>query len=112
MGRRGTTADRAWPEKKPAQQLRQSSPQQANHEVVPISLDASAVADAIRSQLKPSDCRACPPQTRSSNDERLILFLTVGIGVLALTSILCALISVLITSHSARTIAKLHLLLQ
>jgi hypothetical protein len=101
--KRTTTSDRAWPEKPAIRAV----------ENVPISLDASAVADAITSQFRPSaPALQCEPCKRSSRDDRLILFLTAGIAILSVSSILCALISALVTAHSARTISKLHLLLQ
>lgn len=77
---------------------------------VPVSLDAAAVAQAIGERLPPQ--QICEPCKRSKNDEKLIVSLSIGVGILAITSVLCALISALIVATSSRTIEKLHNLLK
>lgn len=75
------------------------------NEVVPVSLDTQEVAHAISSHL-------VGPTQRSENDEKLIFILSIGISVLAVTSLLCALICIIVVALSSRTISKLELLLR
>jgi hypothetical protein len=73
---------------------------------VQVSLNAAEVAAAIAPRM------TCEPCRRSSSDDHLIWWLVVAVGVLAVTSVLSALISALTSISNAKTLSKLELLMR
>ena len=105
-------SDQAWLH--PSEKILKTLPpikKNVENEIVPVSLDAKAVADAITSHLI-GPLNQNLSHTRKQNDEKLILVLSIGITVLAITSLLCALISIIVVASSSRTISKLENLLR
>ena len=105
-------SDQAWSQ--PSEKILKTLPpikKNVENEIVPVSLDAKAVADAITSHLI-GPLNQNLSHNRKQNDEKLILVLSIGITVLAITSLLCALISIIVVASSSRTISKLENLLR
>ena len=81
-------------------------------ETVPFSLDVKEVASAITSHLDLPRFTLEQLHRRAEKDEKLIFVLSVGITILAITSLICALISIIVVATSSRTISKLEHLLR
>ena len=81
-------------------------------ETAPFTLDVKEVANAITTHLDLPKFSLQQLQKRAEKDEKLILVLSIGISILAITSLLCALVSIIIVATNSRTISKLELLLR
>lgn len=79
---RKTPSDLAW--SKNAELIK--TPNKLQQEEVSFSLDSAAIAEALGSKLQVQ---------RSEQDEKLIKFMFIGIVILASTTVLCALISLI-----------------
>lgn len=89
-------------------------------EVVPVQLDAQAVADALvptlktalatqQQQLQQQHLQQQQLQTRSHDS--MLWTLVIALGVLAALSVVCALVSLWVAATNARTVSKLQALL-
>jgi hypothetical protein len=100
-------ADRAWSQQnvKPENVEDPVSVPIEEQAQVAVSLDATEVAKAISTNLNKTS-------QRSKSDENLIVMLSIGIIILAISSLLCALISIVIAASASRSISKLESLLK
>lgn len=113
---RKQSTERLWPPEEKAPFVKQTV---SVEEEAQFSLDAQAVAKALAPVLK-SSCPTCPtcPTCPDGKKERIYghvnireSILLIVIAVLALSTLLCALISMSIASKSSRAIIKLESLL-
>ena len=113
MRKKLTRSDIAWSQVPQINELKQIEKHiDKKQETVPFSLDVKEVANAITTHLDLPKFSLQQLQKKADKDEKLILVLSIGIAILAITSILCALVSIIIVATNSRTISKLELLLR